>query len=92
MVRDPSNLIVLTDSRHFNWFGHFGSHYLYPYFKSNPHDDGISWIRHLGACNVLWYDGHITSVLAPEPENPESIYYAEALGDIWSDPSKWHPW
>lgn len=88
---DVSRVIALTDSSLFWGTTMFGSNYVYPQSRAHasPGDDGVAWPRHDGSCNVLWIDGHVVSVAAIDPEKPETIYAAGALGELGGTPDYW---
>ena len=85
-----SKIISVVDSSLYSGTTMFGSSYVYPQARiGRPHDDGVAWPRHDGACNVLWLDGHVTSVAATNPEAPETIYAPGALGEMGGNPDYW---
>lgn len=68
-----------------------GSYYLYtvPRSTATPGDDGVVWPRHRGACNVLWVDGHVTTVMATDRSRPDTLYDAGALTQHYLTPNYW---
>ena len=55
-----------------------GCFYLRPYYNYGMANASI---RHEGACNVVWVDGHVTSVKATNTKDERSIYDQKALTD-----------
>jgi prepilin-type processing-associated H-X9-DG protein/prepilin-type N-terminal cleavage/methylation domain-containing protein len=59
------------------------AYYAYPYYTSSMAAGGSApqygraypWHSN-GGCNVLWVDGHVTTVHADEPTKPETVYHA----------------
>lgn len=49
---------------------------------------GVAYNRHGLDCNVLWVDGHVTSVRSTS-NNPNSLYNAEVLGNKNITPNFW---
>ena len=66
----------------------YGAYYMYAQPYTSP-GGGQAWPRHSGACNILWGDGHVSTVAAPDPKAPESLYEPEALGRIYDFPQHW---
>ena len=66
MVKNPSRTIMLgdtTDSRYSYLYGlDRGNYFLYGYYPSDGQTTarGVVALRHAGACNVAWADGHIS--------------------------------
>jgi len=88
-ITEPARTIVLVDS-FFATQPQKGSHYVYPWAKTGPiGDDGNATPRHGGICNVLWVDGHATSIRAPDPEDHTTLYDAEVLTTYSQDPDYW---
>ena len=63
----------------------WGCFYIRPYYNGS---DGPS-IRHNGACDVLWVDGHVTPVMATNPKEQRTIYDAKALTNTGLNPNYW---
>ena len=86
-----SKVLAVVDADRYHGTHFFGCSYAYPWARAHapPGDDGTAWPRHHGACNVLWLDGHVTSVEAPDPGDPESLYRPEALSELFGDPDYW---
>ncbi|MBI4025032.1 MAG: prepilin-type N-terminal cleavage/methylation domain-containing protein [Verrucomicrobia bacterium] len=85
-IRSPAQTILMVDSwagnglnadgTPFSWYGFC---WVNPWASGNG--TGVAWPRHRGICNVLWVDGHVTGVRAPN-NNPASIYNVNALSEI----------
>lgn len=79
-VAQPSATIVAVDAMYTDIVNNLilGCWYVRPYYM----DFGqVPSIRHEGACNTLWLDGHVTVVKATNPENERTIYDQDALTD-----------
>jgi len=85
-VRFPSQTIVLVDSgiNLSPWppVGYFYCRAWYDPWNGYPYP------RHRGACNVVWVDGHVSPVVAPDGTH-QSLYWPTAsghpvaLGNVW---------
>ena len=86
-----SNTILVVDAQNYHGSNFYGIRYAYPFSReyASPGDDGMAWPRHGGSCSVLWLDGHVTGVQAPNADRPESLYWPEALGSLNGDPDYW---
>lgn len=51
-------------------------------------NNGYAYPRHDGICNILWADGHVSGVKAPDG-TAESLYKPEVLGDLWTPDNHW---
>lgn len=85
--RRPAETILLADA--YNPLTGFGTWYMQPYYS--PGSGAQLMPRHGGSCNVLWMDGHATSVKSVNKENPPAgIYDVVALTDYSTTPSYWN--
>lgn len=86
-VRSSAEKILLVEGTlaENNNVGYFMA---YPWYSSNP---GIAWPRHgrLEKCNVLWMDGHVTTVRNTTPGIASGIYGQGALTTMNSSPDYW---
>ncbi len=83
--------IVVTDAAmtpDFDDSQKHGCYYVYPWPNSGS-GSGQSYPRHGGSCNVLWGDGHVSAVRAPNPRSPASLYEPEALGRTYASSEYW---
>jgi general secretion pathway protein G len=88
-VRQPAETILVIEG---NVSGS-GSYYVLPYYSSGT---GHVWAWHpKDRCNVLWVDGHVSTVQAPVQDDYKndykSFYTANALGRILNRSSKIDP-
>lgn len=80
-VRHPSETVMVCESN--NMASQFKTaYYVYPYFDTSA---GIAWPFHANAgCNVLWVDGHASTVHRSIPNDPASMYSDKALGALYT--------
>ncbi|MHB0947147.1 MAG: prepilin-type N-terminal cleavage/methylation domain-containing protein [Sedimentisphaerales bacterium] len=80
-IKRPAETIVMTDASHYDEKKKqiTGSYFVRPYYQ--PYGWDVVAIRHDGACNTLWVDGHVTKVKASNPKKAETIYSPQALTD-----------
>jgi prepilin-type processing-associated H-X9-DG protein len=62
-----------------------GGFWLMPYAGSSSEPA----LRHFGGSNVLWMDGHVSSVLPATPGDATTMYSAEALPTIYATHNVW---
>lgn len=88
-IRSPVETILATDAWHKSLTGPRidGSAFVRPYYQ--PFGWDVAAIRHQGACNTLWVDGHVTQVLASDPDIEESIYDQDALTNSGMSNNYW---
>jgi prepilin-type N-terminal cleavage/methylation domain-containing protein/prepilin-type processing-associated H-X9-DG protein len=86
-IMQPAATIEIIDGQIINPVSKqvFGCFYVRPYYNGS---DGPS-IRHNGACDVLWVDGHVTPVMATNPKDQRTIYDAKALTNTGLTPNYW---
>ncbi len=94
----PSKTIVITDTCVAisypidpSYDGNdYGKYTVYPYYRSGSNGYVVSE-RHLGArTNVVWADGHTSSVANPTPGDGHGFYQPDVFGsyfDYWNNPS-----
>ncbi|OHB53742.1 MAG: hypothetical protein A2Y12_18860 [Planctomycetes bacterium GWF2_42_9] len=87
-IKTPANMIMMTDAWHKNdplmpAFAGGKSLVTGTWFTRGYYNAGIDDVAlwHQGAANVLWVDGHVTRVKAPNQKSDSSIYDASALGN-----------
>jgi prepilin-type processing-associated H-X9-DG protein/prepilin-type N-terminal cleavage/methylation domain-containing protein len=52
------------------------TNYVYPSGTTSAASGvSVAWPWHNGGCNVLWVDGHVTTVFADNPKIPASLYW-----------------
>lgn len=90
-IRRSSETIMAVDSRSASQWYNDGSPYVYPWPKPPlPGDDSVAWPRHGRlVCNVLWVDGHVTSVRAATRDNYASLYLPGTLTRLYDPLDKW---
>ncbi len=68
-------------------------YYAEPYAPASPSTNlGHAGIWHAnGGCNVLWVDGHVTTVHAPNRNDAATLYSEKALGFLNTDGTKSSP-
>ena len=78
-VRNTADKILLVEAAPSEALSQYGYYAVYPWYGSNP---GTAWPRHgrLESANVLWFDGHATSVRSDTPGIHSGIYGPGALG------------
>lgn len=78
-VKHPSDVVMVAETN--KWSnGYVGGYYVYSFNSADPGGQ-LAWPWHpSGGCNVLWADGHVTTVYAPDPNTPASLYGIGALG------------
>jgi len=79
-VRNTADKILLVEGAHSESLSNIGAYAVYPWYSTtNP---GTAWPRHgrLESANVLWFDGHATSVRSDSPGIHSGIYGPGALG------------
>ena len=87
-IRQPANTILLVDASHKESATRTtGTFFVRPYYQVLGWD--VASIRHEGACNALWVDGHVTPVKAPNPKDEKTIYYQTALTDYSMGSNYW---
>lgn len=90
-VRQPSETVMVAEALRATSPFH-QSYYAVPY---NDPSDSVAWPYHPnGGCNVLWVDGHVTTVYCPNPKDPSSLYTTKALGyvvykNLYTTPCDW---
>lgn len=74
-ILEPTRTILVGDASNpgNNWPGEY---WLRTYFIVGA---GTPALRHFGGANVLWVDGHVTTVVPPTPGDVASMYSQEAL-------------
>ena len=87
-IAQPAATIEVTDCQHRDPASKqvWGCFYLRPYYNGGL--DGAC-IRHEGACNVVWVDGHVTLVKATKPKDERTIYDQKALTDSGMTSNYW---
>jgi len=100
-ISDPAGMVLLTDTVNLG----FGTDILHGWYDVNPWTDlnsGMPFPRHqqLYFCNVLWVDGHASSVHVPGSRDNmmaniymNNAYYSDqGLGNLWSARpfNRWH--
>jgi len=88
-LSSPTETVVLVDAYQ-PVLGH-GIFYVHPYYIApSGFEYGAPSPRHPSAsCNVLWADGHVSAVSAPDRRDPGSLYLQQALTDYSMNPSYW---
>lgn len=84
-IRQPSETILATDS---NWTldTRTGCFFVFPYQRSAG---GTAWSLHPNhGCNVLWADGHVTTVNAPS-SSIGALYNSSALTNEAFESNYW---
>lgn len=93
-LSDPTNMVTLTDTIKVvfpRFYENQGMTYVYAWFYTGSDGGGIAWPRHgRTTCNVLWMDGHVTGVMAPDPGDPSTLYMPMALSRLWVNPDHWN--
>jgi prepilin-type processing-associated H-X9-DG protein len=98
-VRHAAQTIMVVESAALDSPQHT-AYYAYPYYSSSmaAGGSGAKYGRAYpwhsgGGCNVLWVDGHVTTVHADIPSQPETVYhslgYLYASGKSPSYPCYW---
>lgn len=78
-VKHPSDVVMVAETNKWG-AGYVGGYYVYSFNSADPGGQ-LAWPWHpRGGCNVLWADGHVTTVYAPDPNSPASLYTLGALG------------
>lgn len=89
-IDSPVETILTVDSI---WpVAGYGIFYVHPYYIAlNPASTAYGQLstRHGGSCNVLWVDGHVTSVRSPNPDDPAAIYSQDGLTSFAMQPNYW---
>jgi prepilin-type N-terminal cleavage/methylation domain-containing protein/prepilin-type processing-associated H-X9-DG protein len=77
-VRNSAEKILIVEGAHSAAQSNLGTYSVYPWYSNNP---GTAWPRHgrLDKANVLWFDGHATTVRSDIPGVHLGIYGAGAL-------------
>lgn len=93
LIHNPQETIVALDCRRAinTVYGpNAGWNWSYWGYTSTATDGGVAKARHEGnKCNVLWADGHVSSVEQPDPDLEASLYWPQALGSIWYPSNYW---
>ena len=80
-VRKPSETVMVCEANSIV-FPYRTSYYVYPYYDASA---GFAYPFHSkSGCNVLWVDGHVTTVYCPIPNDPSSLYSDKALGALYT--------
>lgn len=67
-----------------------GFRMVYTYYRWELYG-GIAWPRHGDvACNVLWGDGHVSTIRIPDRNDPASLFDPSALGAGSGPPGYWY--
>lgn len=87
-IKQAANTVLLADAqgRRTDDLQVVGSFLLRAYYNRGIDDASI---RHDGACNVLWVDGHVTSVKVTNPKDPSTIYSQQALTNYSMSNNYW---
>ena len=92
-IRFPSEIIVVVDSANAHYPERGGVVAVYAWWKDPlvvpPGDAYVAYPRDGGWCGTVWADGHGSSVKAPDPDDPSTIYDQSALTSIFSVPDYW---
>jgi len=89
-LRNATETIVVVDSGRAGNDPAFGTHWVYPFPRlPSLFDDSVAWPRHQGACNVLWADGHVSTVRATDPKNAATLYDTGALTQLADTNNYW---
>lgn len=84
-IRKPAETIMLVDSC-YTPSTRTGFYVVYPYNSSSGY---TAWMRHPNnGCNVLWVDGHVTTVNAKQPD-VAWLYTISALTDETNTANYW---
>ncbi|MFA7230444.1 MAG: hypothetical protein WC071_04180 [Victivallaceae bacterium] len=87
-IKYPSKTIEALDSYCPTYPDFRGRYYAQPMIPAASSGTGGAYNRHGFDCNVLWVDGHVTSVRATS-SNPGSLYDAVVLGNKNITPNLW---
>jgi prepilin-type processing-associated H-X9-DG protein/prepilin-type N-terminal cleavage/methylation domain-containing protein len=86
-LKDPTRTILAVDA----YNPYYKRGYYYASVKAQDADSiyGAAYPWHGNSSNVVWVDGHVSNVIAPDRANPRSLYEASALTDLYDAPSYW---
>lgn len=89
-IKQPSQTVLFLDSR--LKLSPLTGSYTVPSIPDSRTNGRIPAPRHSGSVNIVWTDGHASSVKALNPNDPLSLYDSDSLGNasnILDQPNKW---
>jgi prepilin-type N-terminal cleavage/methylation domain-containing protein/prepilin-type processing-associated H-X9-DG protein len=84
-VRHPAETVMVVEANTRAYPENRGSSYAYGSFSTST-SNAQAWPWHEnGGCNVLWVDGHVTTVYAPDPTMYTPGKYTARTGTLYDD-------
>jgi prepilin-type N-terminal cleavage/methylation domain-containing protein/prepilin-type processing-associated H-X9-DG protein len=84
-IRHPAETVMVVEANNRSYADNRGTYSVYGSFSTSA-SNSHAWPWHeKGGCNVLWADGHVTTVYAPDPTMYSPGKYTARTGTLYDD-------